>query len=285
MADNAQKGFIYERNAYKEMMKYGIAAGGPPAGAAHDRPDLEIKRSKDKSGSRKIGCELKLAPTAAGSLVMKYYDGKWHFGETDGDPEKELLKFIGEKFGVLTKHMNNHATKWGKHTPMLQNEGSNPTVKIVGKKRFSEYPVSQKKQFYEKDLSHYGGENEVKVIVPAAYICDYYISKKCSYLNVGTHGFFTLNGKDTLGLNKELRKQRMAPIPDFKDSVTAEIRVRCQLKSSSKADYQFVFTLQFKGAKESPYNLAPLREKNSAAIDIRKLNEKTNMALLNSFMG
>ena len=282
--DGSQKGFLYERNTYKALMDYGIAAGDLPAGAASDRPDLEIKKSKDRSGSKSTGCELKLAPTAAGSLVMKYYKDKWSFGETDGDPEKELMKFVGTKFNILRDHMNTKRTKWGKNTPMLQNDPTNTKIKIVGKKRFSDYPVDQKRKFYNYDLSNYGGQNEVKVIVPASYICDYYISKKCSYLNVGTHGFYTLNKKDDLSLNTFLRAKSKPLIPNFADSVTAEIRVRCQLKSSSKADYQFVMTLQFKGAKGSPYNLAPLVSKESATISSKKLTDNKNMSLLEAFM-
>jgi hypothetical protein len=274
-----QKGFIYERNAYTSLKKYGISTGAPPAGAAHDRPDLEVQR-----GKKKTGCELKLAPTAAGSLVMKYMDGKWSFGETDGDPEKELLKFVGEKYKILQDYMNNKTTKWGRNTPMLQNDPSNPKTKVVGKQKFSSYAVAEKKAFYDTDIKKYGGPNEVKVVVPASFICDYYISKKCSYLNVGTHGFYILNRNDDLGLNKSLASMKKPLIPDFATSVTAEIRVRCQLKSMSKADYQFVMTLQFKGAKTSPYNIAPTMSKDNVGINTKVLVGKDNMPLIEAFM-
>lgn len=273
-----QKGFIYEKNAYASLKKYGISTGAPPAGAAHDRPDLEVQKGKIKTG-----CELKLAPTAAGSLVMKYMNGKWSFGETDGDPEKELLKFVGEQYKILENHMNNKGTRWGKNTPNLQNDPSNPKIKVVKGKRFSEYAIPQKKTFYTSDIEKYGGQNEVKVVVPASFICDYYISKSCSYLNVGTHGFYTLNGNDHLGLNKYLAKVKKPLIPDFGKSVTAEIRVRCQLKSMSKADYQFVMTLQFKGIKASPYNIAPTMSKDNVGINMRVLTGKPNMPLLDAF--
>lgn len=273
-----QKGFIYERNAYNALKKYGISTGAAPAGAASDRPDLEIQ----KKGKRSTGCELKLAPTAAGSLVMKYMKGKWSFGETDGDDEKELLKFVGTQYKILNI-MNNKTSKWGKNVPNLQNDPSNPKIKMVKGKRFSDYPVDRKRAFYESDIKRYGGQNEVKVIVPAKFICDYYISKKCSYLNIGTHGFYTLNNRDDLGLNAYLRKMRETVIPNFAESVVAEIRVRCQLKSASKADYQFVMTLQFKSAKASPYNIAPTISKDNAGINTRVLGGKDNLPLLEAF--
>ena len=273
-----QKGFIYERNAYASLKKHGISTGAPPAGAASDRPDLEVQRGRSKTG-----CELKLAPTAAGSLVMKYMNGEWSFGETDGDPEKDLLKFVGEKYHLLRNYMNNQSTRWGKQTPNLQNDPMNPKNKMVGKQKFSQYPIPQKKAFYESDIRKYGGQNEVKVLVPASFICDYYIAKGCSYLNVGTHGLYILNSTDDLGLNKQLLKMKKPMIPDFARSVTAEIRVRCQLKSMSKADYQFVMTLQFKGVKPSPYNLAPTMSKENVAINNRVLLSKENMPLMEAF--
>ena len=82
----AQEGFLYEENAYKALNKYKISTGGT-AGASHDKPDLTIQAK----GKKPTGCELKNSPTAAGSLVMKYYDGKWQFGDIGTDPEKEFL--------------------------------------------------------------------------------------------------------------------------------------------------------------------------------------------------
>ena len=276
---STQKGFEYEKNTYTSLKKYGISTGAPPAGAAQDRPDLEIRR-----GSSKTGCELKLAPTAAGSLVMKYMNDNWSFGETDGDPEKELLKFIGGKYHLLQNHMNNKGTRWGKNTPNLQNDPSNPKNKIAANKKFSQYSVPQKQAFYESDIRKYGGQNEIKLEVPASYISDYYIAKGCSYLNVGTHGFYTLNNRDDLDLNTQLLKAKKSTIPDFSKSVVAEIRVRCQAKRKSQGEYQFAITLQFKRVKVSPYNLAPTMSKDNVGINKKILDGKDNMPLIKAFM-
>jgi hypothetical protein len=268
MAD--QKGFEYEINAYKALQEYGISAGSGAAGASSDRPDLEIKLSKD-SDSKKEGCELKISPTAAGSLVMKYYNGKWNFGEYRGDPEKELLYDLGNKYKLL-QNMNSSGSagsNWRGKAPYLQNDKSGKKI-LVG--------VKDKRAAYEKDIKQFGGQNEVHIQIPASAICDYYITKHCSYINVGTHGFYTLNGEDPLKLNKKLKG---SSIPDFGKSASARIRVRCQYKGGG--DYQFVMTLEFSKVTKSPYNLAPTPSSSSVAIDKRKLTDSSNIPLLEAF--
>ena len=86
---STQEGFLYEENAYKALQKYKISTGGT-AGASHDKPDLTIQ----SKGKTPIGCELKNSPTAAGSLVMKYYNNKWDFGEYKGEVEMRRLADI-----------------------------------------------------------------------------------------------------------------------------------------------------------------------------------------------
>ena len=249
----AQEGFLYEENAYKALNKYKISTGGT-AGASHDKPDLTIQAK----GKKPTGCELKNSPTAAGSLVMKYYDGKWQFGDIGTDPEKEFLVDLATKFNLL-KEMNTsgtHGKDWRGKVPCLQNDERGKKV-IVGAK--------DKAAAYKSDLEKFGAQNEVHVPIPAKAICDYYIAKKCSYINVGTHGFFTLSGKDLLGLQPKLKANKEVPIPDFAKNASAVIRVRCQYKGGG--DYQFVMTLQFGKVSKSPYNIAPLKKGASAAID------------------
>jgi hypothetical protein len=265
----AQEGFLYEEKAYAALQKYNITTGGT-AGASHDKPDLTIQK-----GNKKIGCELKNSPTAAGSLVLKYVNGKWAFGDTgdDDSPEKEFLKALGMSSRLLQKM----TSQWKGKTPMLQNDATGKKKLAVG----SWSVVADKKRAYEHDLKMFGGQNEVHIDVGAKAVCDYYLTKKCSYINVGTHGFFTLNGTDTLGLNTKLRQLKHQPIPDFATSASCKIRVRVQLKSSSKSDYQFVMTLQFSNVKKSPYNVAPLKAGSKSDIDVPKLKED---AILQAFV-
>ncbi len=267
----AQKGFLYEINAFKALKDYGISAGTGAAGASSDRPDLEIKLSKD-ADAKSEGCELKISPTAAGSLVMKYYNGKWDFGEYKGDPEKELLYELGKQYKLL-ENMNragSAGSNWRGKVPHLQNDKSGKKI-IVGAK--------DKRVAYEKDIKQFGGQNEVHIAIPASAICDYYITKYCSYINVGTHGFYTLNGKDPLKLNKKITKG--SAIPDFGKSASARIRVRCQYKGGG--DYQFVMTLEFSKVSKSPYNLAPTSTATSVNIDKKKLESAENVPLLEAF--
>ena len=207
---------------------------------------------------------MKISPTAAGSLVMKYVNGKWAYGEYEGHVEKEFLHSIGEKFKLL-EQMNTKGDagkNWRKKVPCLQND-KDGNKKIVGAK--------SGKEAYEKDIKKFGGENEIHIDVPASVICEYYSKKKCSYINIGTHGFFTLNGKDDLDLNKALKDNDLPAIPDFGKSASAIIRVRCQAKGGDS--YQFVMTFQFSKVKKSPYNLAPLKTGSSSDIDKKALKQ------------
>lgn len=257
----AQEGFIYEDNANKALKKYKISVG-ETAGASHDKPDLTIKSATAKP----TGCELKNSPTAAGSLVLKYINGKWAYGDTDDNsPEKDFLQSLGKKAKLLETMTAN----WKGKIPMLQNDTTGKKILRVG----SWSVVTDKARAYEYDLEMFGGANEVHIDVGAKAVCDYYLTKKCSYINVGTHGFYTLSGVDHLGLNDNLKALKLPTIPDFAKNASCKIRVRVQLKSSSKKDYQFVMTLQFGGVVKSPYNIAPLRAGSKSDIDVAKLSK------------
>jgi hypothetical protein len=266
----AQQGFAYENNAYKALAKFGISAGSGAAGASSDRPDLEIKLVRDKTGVNKEGCELKIAPTAAGSLVLKYYDGKWAYGVTDDDPEKELLVALGNKYKLLNE-MNVSGTygkNWRGKVPFLQNDKAGKKIVPSGK---------TKADAYKEDIKQFSGPNEVHIPVPAKAICDYYNSKKCAYINVGTHGFFLLNKADPLKLNQKLKNK----IPDFADIASSRIRVRCQYKGSG--DYQFVMTLEFSKMAKSLYNIAPVMNASNITINEMAYQTEYNKQLIGAF--
>ena len=264
----AQQGFLYEANAYNALKQFSISTGDI-AGASHDKPDLTILST---SLNRTSGCELKIAPTAAGSLVLKYYNGKWAYGDTKGDPEKQLLVALGDKYKLLTE-MNTagtHGKNWRGKTPFLQNDAGGK--KIIPSKM-------AKVDAYKKDIEQFSGPNEVHIPVPAKAICDYYNSKKCGYINVGTHGFYLLNKGDPLNLNVKLRPT----IPDFADIASARIRVRCQNKGSSSGDYQFVMTLEFSKMAKSFYNLAPVMAASNVTINQALYETEHNKKLIGAF--
>lgn len=263
----AQQGFVYEENAYKALEKYGISTGGT-AGASHDKPDLSIVTRSTKTPS---GCELKISPTAAGSLVLKFYNGKWSFGEIKDDPEKQMMESIAKKYKLL-ENMNSAGVagkNWRGKVPVLQNDASGRKILSAG--------IKDKRKAYEMDLKNFGGQNEVHIDVPAKAICDYYNQKKTQYLNVGTHGFYLMNKSDPLKLNTKLTKK----IPDFAQSASARIRTRCQYKGSG--DYQFVMTLEFSRVTKSIYNLCPIKSATNVDIDIIQYKLPTNVELLLAF--
>lgn len=263
----AQEGFIYEEKAYHALHKYDITTGGT-AGASHDKPDLTIQKK-----GKKTGCELKNSPTAAGSLVMKYHKGKWGFGDFKGDPEKEFMHALAEKANLL-REMNTSGpagAKWRKKTPALQNDAAGKKILAPG--------FTDKKKAYEFDLKQFGGDNEVHIDVGGKAVSDYYNSKKCHYINVGTHGFYLLNPSDPLKLNAGLKIGKHPSIPDFSSNAKCKIRVRCQYKGGG--DYQFVMTLQFYGVSKSPYNLAPLKAGSKSEIDVKALEKDP---ILTAFM-
>lgn len=266
----AQKGFDYEKNAYKSLKKYDIVGNDLPAGASSDRPDLEIRLAKSRPSDTK-GCELKISPTAAGSLVLKYYNGKWMFGDFKGDPEKELLVELAKEYKVLDNMNKTGAAgkKWRGKVPYLQNDSSGKKI-LVGTK--------DKQTAYSRDIKQFGGDNEVHIQIPAKAICNYYNKKYTDYINVGTHGFYLMNKKDPLGLNNRIKGQ---PIPDFADAANAKIRVRCQPKGGS--DYQFVMTLEFFQVSKSPYNLAPVTSASNITINEAILTSQKNSPLLEAF--
>lgn len=250
------EGFEYEKNVFEALKKMGIAGGIPPAGAAHDRPDLEIV----KKNMPKAGVELKNQPTSAGSLVLQYSNGKWNFGPTRGNPEKEFLKRIGMSVKVLD---------------FLNKNWKDPALVYMGNSKT--YPKHRNwKDAYNHDLKKFGNQYiDVKNIV----IADYYGRKHTPYLNVGNKGFFIFKQtNDPLSLQSEAQKKRLPKIPVFSDpkSATTKIRVRVQEKGGG---YQFAFTLQFGGVISSPYNLGPILKNTRSRVDEESLTNNLFMKL------
>lgn len=263
----AQQGFVYEENAYKALNKMGISVGGI-AGASHDKPDLSIVTKTVKTPA---GCELKISPTAAGSLVLKYFKGQWDLGDIKGDPEKMMMQEIAKKYKLL-ENMNTSGSagaRWRGKVPVLQNDAAGKKILTGG--------IKDKSAAYKIDIESFKGENEVHIDVPAKAICDYYNKKKTHYLNVGTHGFYLMNKLDPLKLNAKLQKK----IEDFANCASARIRVRCQSKGGG--DYQFVMTLEFSNVKKSTYNLCPISAPNNVTINTAAYKDANNQLLLKAF--
>ncbi len=257
-----QQGFEYEKNAVNYLKRYGLS-DGVVAGASHDRPDLMLVVSGKNSG-----CELKISPTAGGSLVLKYYSKKtphWQFGEVDHDEtEKHFLKELAIKSGAL----NTVNQKW-KVRPFLVEDRDSKQEGLMLK-----FPLRER---YTSDLKSCP---DVRMEIDSKSMSNYYNLKKTYYINVGTHGFYLLGSSDPLGLNKKLKEKGKLIIPKFEDVAKITARIRCQSKGVTKAEaqekskgqigaqgYQFTFTLEFSLPKgSSPYNVAPLSGDKTVVI-------------------
>lgn len=258
-----QQGFEYEKNAVEYLKKYNLS-DGIIAGASHDKPDLMIM-----VGNQKAGCELKISPTAGGSLVLKYYDksvNHWQFGEVVHDEtEKVFLKDLAINSGVLRSVNNTWKTK-----PYLIEDRDKLHEQIMLK-----IPLRER---YASDLKTCP---DVRIPLDSSAMSRYYNIKNTYYINVGTHGFYLLGDRDPLKLNEKLKNSNRTLIPKFENVAKIVARVRCQSKGVTKAEaaekskgqigaqgYQFTFTLEFSiPANSSPYNIAPLA-KNGKSVTI-----------------
>lgn len=267
----SQQGFQYEKNAITFLKPFDLC-DGIFAGASHNRPDIMLTVR-----GKKAGCELKISPTAGGSLVIKAYANSkphWRFGELEHDEtEKQFLADLATSAGILAKinkkwqapvyNVSDRTTQWEKQ--MLQ------------------IPLQER---YNTDLKTCP---DIREPLSSDAMTKYYNIKDTYYINVGTHGFYLLGNKDPLGLNERLKKAGYPIIPKFEDNCVITARVRCQSKGVTKSDaqeksrrkiggqgYQFTFTLEFALSKNStPYNIAAL---NGNGVTI--LKDKSNYKCL-----
>lgn len=241
----AQQGFQYEENAARALEPYGVVPKGfKPAGSGSDVPDLMIKNVGP--GQKPEGCELKITAASAGSLVMKW-DAKtgWSIGNpNESNDEKLFVMELAKEVGIIDE-----LNKMWKNEPYKFT--SNPRV-------LKEIDGLDKRAKYSAELSRF---KEIKGVIPATKIEEYYNKKKTYYVNVGTHGFYLLGGKNPLNLDR---------VPRFGAAAKAGYRARVQAKGGG--NYQFTFEMSFSipSGKKSPYNIAPTIGK-SVSIDKDKM--------------
>jgi len=253
--ERAQQGFVYEQNVAKALARYGwVKPGYKPAGASHDRPDLDLFIN-----GKEYGCELKISLASAGSLVLNFNGpGKgYSFGETERSVEKEFLKTVGETAGVLQQ-----IKKEWKVDPWIQKNRDQDWVKRAVKSGLN---VEER---YRQDLENHP---DISLPVPKNTISQYYNHKNTHYLNVGTHGFYLLGSVDPAKLNKCANPK----IPLWDDSHVAQLRVRIQYKGGMSTaverekikgvtaegaqGYQITMELQFKTVTRSEYNIGAIK--------------------------
>jgi hypothetical protein len=258
----AQQGFLYEENVAKSLArKKWVKDGYNPAGASSDRPDLDIFIN-----GKEYGCELKKDLASAGSLVIHHLGGmKYAYGETENEKEKEFLKGLGEKAGVMAAIK----TKW-RVEPFIQKERDNKWIARVKKTKL------KLRERYQHDLRFCP---DIYFSLPRHTISQYYNLKDTYYLNVATHGFYLLGKTDPAGLSRN--KFGVESVPLWDDNHTAVLRIRIQSKGITEAEasekakgfpfaggqgYQITMEIQFKSVGRSVYNIGPIIGK-SASID------------------
>lgn len=231
----SHQGYQYEKNAARVLKRYDIVSKGfRPAASKSDRPDLIIQKDK-----KSAGCELKINPTSAGSLVLKYQFGAkgnpWSFNEVI-EEEKQFIKDLVDEFKIFDIIWK----KWD----------SIPS-------KFLPSQLTEQKKF-EQDKKNF---KEITGTIPSKKIEEYYNKKKTYYINVGTHGFFRMGDRNPLDLKDLL---------DFADVAKATWRARVQSKGGR---YQFTFEMQFSipAHKRTRHNIAPVSG-STVKIDEKKLD-------------
>lgn len=234
----AQQGFVYEENACAFLKPMGfVPEKFEPAGAGHNRPDLELLVRGEISW-----CELKITAASAGQLVLKYdqkdKNNPWKFNDiVKDDREKQFIVDLAKEMKLFDRIKS----EW-KEVP-FKRERDAEWKKSIGK--------LMPKVRYERDKNTF---KDIQGEIPASKIEDYYNHKDTYYVNVGTHGFYLLGQKNPLGLKG---------VPRFGTDAKATYRARVQDKGSG--NYQFTFEMQFSITKKSPFNIAPV---NGKTVDI-----------------
>ena len=237
----AQQGFAYEKYAADALKKFNVVPKNfTPAGAGSSIPDLMIQKDGVKAG-----CELKITAASAGSLVMKYANGNWSIGNKDEKNDEKLFVINLAKEVGLLKLIKDRAV----------------LAEILPKDIPFTYINKDldKRAIYSKELSRFP---ELKGVIPATKIEEYYNQKKTYYVNIGTHGFYLLGNTNPLNLSG---------IPNFGSAASAKYRARVQAKGGGT--YQFTFEMSFsiKSGEKSPFNIAPIMGKKNVKIDTDKL--------------
>ena len=234
----AQEGFLYEANVANALKKpkFGLVKKNYiPAGASSDRPDLDLTIN-----GVDYGCELKKDLADAGSLVIKYNNSKndVRIGDTGGSKEKEFMKSLGEKNGVLTAIKR----KWLQGQKRLWIAEDRDAKWLQRWEKAGRPNVEER---YKQDLAN---SKDILFDLPDTSIEKYYNLKDTYYINVGTHGFFLL------GIRIQSKGVTKALILEERNK-----------KPTGSQGYQITMSMTFKAVKKSPYNIGPVI-KGSAVV-------------------
>jgi hypothetical protein len=262
-----QQGFLYEKNVARELKKYGwVQDSFTPAGAASDKPDLEFYYNR-----KTYACELKKDLASAGSLVIHHVGNKkYEYGDTGGSDEKEFLKGLGITANLMYVIEN----KW-RGEPFIQKDRDETWVERVKRSGLD----LRKRYEHDKRVCP-----DIYFKLPNNTISKYYNLKNTYYINIANYGFFLLGNTDPANLNNNRFGTDVVPLWDLNHE--SFLRVRIQAKGIAAAEsqekklgyvkpgagqgYQITMEIQFKGVKQSIFNIGPTISK-TAVINAQKL--------------
>lgn len=256
------EGYKYESNVANALKTVGwVKPGYVPAGAASDRPDLDIFIN-----GREYGVELKKLPTSSGGLVIHYNGPQkgYSLGSHGNHEEKKFLHDIAENNNVIGKIKQT----W-RDRPFIQRNKDQEWVDRVTASGLS------LKERYDHDVKNF---KDIYFELPKDSISRYYNIKSTYYINIGTHGFYLLGNSDPAGFNRVSSPK----VPLWDDNHKVVLRIRMQSKGVTKAQkqeersgwphtggqgYQITMEMQFRSVRSSPYNIGPISSRTSVNVN------------------
>jgi hypothetical protein len=258
----SQQGFKYEKNVASFLKKKGLVDSRfNPAGATSKSADLEMLWKK-----KKINVELKITAASGGSLVLKWTNGKWHFDDVSGNPEKQFLADLAKSSGALAKVNKKWVGIPAKHANI------NSTKK---EEKMLAMRLKNAKSRAEKDAiiaSEQQKFSEINEELDGSVISEYYAMKDTYYVNIGTNGFYRFGKSDPAGVNENCSKKGIPLVPSFGEAANVKYRARVQAKGGGNFQYTFELSFSVPKSKNSPYNIGPCSGENSVAIVDRNVN-------------
>lgn len=249
----AHKGFAYETYACRLLKKHFLVPKSfQPDGGANKKADITLQYK-----GAKTGCEMKMRESLSGGSLVISYDiddptHPWKFTDKQKqDKASSVIVDLVDKLEILP-YVN---SKWKENPQEIAIRRKEREITLSGKET-----DAQRKDRYERDLRKFGN---LKGLIPASAIEDYYIAKGSHYINVGNRGFYMLGTANPF---------KLEGVPRFANACSGMFRIRVHKKKPNYT-YVFTFVLEFTipASQKSPYNIAPING-SDPHIQVDKLN-------------
>lgn len=227
----------YEKNAVEALKKldfvpknFQLTANKQPKKA-----DITITTG----GTTTAGCDLIVTDSTPHVVTLRYNPNalKWEFA----DRQRSLTTELATESNLLrTIRSNWKSTPLKIEKPYLT-EGMSSILASL-----------PKRTLYETDLKNFptiSGE------LSGIEIEKYYQSKKCHYINVGTHGFYLIGSANPL---------KFKGVPRF--SSVASVKWSARVQPEGNDNYHFAFEMVMRIRSKSPFNAAPCTKNNALIV-------------------